>query len=141
MQNVFTPEQATRMLPLVRRIVRDIVDYYAQWQRAVGEFEMATAGLRADAPSPEAEALQRQVQRLAAEIERFRLELESLGVQLKGFDQGLVDFPSERDGRPILLCWKLDEPEVGFWHEAGAGFAGRQRLEVTSSIASLDEGQ
>jgi hypothetical protein len=51
------------------------------------------------------------------------------GVQLKDPEIGLCDFRSERDGRPVLLCWKLGEPAVAHWHELAAGFAGRQPLE------------
>jgi hypothetical protein len=76
--------------------------------------------------------LQLNAERLAQEIERFVAELEALGVQFKGFDLGLVDFPSERDGRPVLLCWKLNEPAVAHWHEVEDGFAGRQPLMNTA---------
>lgn len=56
-------------------------------------------------------------------------ELESLGVQLKDFDRGLVDFPSLRDGRVVLLCWQLGEgDELEWWHDVDAGFAGRTPL-------------
>jgi hypothetical protein len=40
-----------------------------------------------------------------------------------------VDFPAERDGRPVYLCWRLGEPSVQFWHEIDAGFVGRRPLE------------
>ena len=53
-------------------------------------------------------------------------ELEALGVQLKDFERGLVDFPSLRDGRIVLLCWQLGEgDELEWWHDVDAGFAGR----------------
>ena len=56
-------------------------------------------------------------------------ELESLGVQLKDFERGLVDFPSLRDGRVVLLCWQLGEgDELEWWHDVDAGFAGRTPL-------------
>ena len=56
-------------------------------------------------------------------------ELEALGVQLKDFDRGLVDFPSLRDGRVVLLCWQLGEgDELEWWHDMDAGFAGRTPL-------------
>jgi len=56
-------------------------------------------------------------------------ELEALGVQLKDFDRGLVDFPSLRDGKVVLLCWQLGEgEEVEWWHDMDAGFAGRTPL-------------
>ena len=57
-------------------------------------------------------------------------ELETIGCQLKDFEMGLVDFPSERDGEPILLCWRLGEEEVSFWHSLEGGFGGRRPLPV-----------
>lgn len=56
-------------------------------------------------------------------------ELEELGVQLKDYERGLIDFPSLRDGRVILLCWQLGEgDQIEWWHDVEAGFAGRQPL-------------
>jgi hypothetical protein len=56
-------------------------------------------------------------------------ELESLGVQLKDFERGLIDFPSLREGRVVLLCWQLGEgDELEWWHDLDAGFAGRTPL-------------
>lgn len=56
-------------------------------------------------------------------------ELEALGVQLKDFDRGLVDFPSLREGRVVLLCWQIgDGDELQWWHDVEAGFAGREPL-------------
>jgi hypothetical protein len=53
-------------------------------------------------------------------------ELEELGVQLKDFERGLVDFPSLREGRVVLLCWQIGEgDEVEWWHDVEDGFAGR----------------
>jgi hypothetical protein len=54
--------------------------------------------------------------------------LGARGIQLKDLQRGLVDFPSVRDGRPVLLCWLLGEPSVDFWHELTTGFAGRRPL-------------
>jgi hypothetical protein len=53
----------------------------------------------------------------------------STGVQVKDPETGLCDFPSLRDDRVVLLCWRLGEPEVTFWHELDSGFAGRHNLE------------
>lgn len=57
-------------------------------------------------------------------IERIR----ALGVLLKDLDAGLLDFPHERDGRVVFLCWQPPEQSVAFWHEIDAGYAGRQPL-------------
>ena len=56
-------------------------------------------------------------------------QLESLGVQLKDYSQGLIDFPSMREGRVVLLCWKADEgDQLEWWHDLESGFGGRQPL-------------
>jgi hypothetical protein len=62
------------------------------------------------------------------EIEGGVVEVERLGCQFKGLDLGLVDFPAELDGAPVLLCWQYGEKEVAFWHGADEGFAGRRAL-------------
>ncbi len=54
--------------------------------------------------------------------------LQEWGCELKDLDQGLVDFPSYRDGHLVYLCWKRGEARVEYWHEIEAGFAGRQPL-------------
>jgi hypothetical protein len=53
-------------------------------------------------------------------------EVEGLGVQIKDYDQGLIDFPCEHEGRIVYLCWKIGEEELDYWHEIEAGYAGRQ---------------
>lgn len=122
----FTIEQANRTLPLVRRIVQDVVEQYARWQELVKTLDVLAAS-----PSPDAariDRLQRDIQSAARGIDGFVRELTDLGVEMKGFDIGLVDFPGEIGGRAVYLCWRLGEPEVAHWHERDAGFAGRQPL-------------
>jgi hypothetical protein len=63
------------------------------------------------------------------EIGKLTSELDELGVQLKDYTRGLIDFPSMREGRIVLLCWQLGEgDEIGWWHDMESGFAGRQQL-------------
>ncbi len=128
MPRSFTVDEANRMLPLVRRIVSDAVRDYWRWQDAVREFEVAALRSSPDQPDETAERFQTQATRLAEEIDGYMGELAELGVMFKGFDTGLVDFPADLEGRPILLCWQLGEENVKFWHEENAGFIGRQPL-------------
>jgi hypothetical protein len=60
------------------------------------------------------------------DIEALLEHLGSLGVQLRDLQQGLVDFPSQRDGRPIWLCWRLSDPELAHWHGTDEGFSSRK---------------
>jgi len=128
MRTSFTVEEANRTLPLVRRIVSDVVRDYWRWQEKVREFEAAAICRTIDQPNEEADRLERETQDIAREIDGYVGEIEQLGVQMKGFDTGLVDFPGEIDGRPVLLCWQLGEDSVQYWHDEQAGFAGRQPL-------------
>ena len=128
---LFTVDQANRTLPLVRKIVEDIVREQRRWQDATVELDLMSAGTLAALPDPRVVALERRIQKIAREVETFQAELESLGIQLKDRRIGLIDFPSELDGRPMLLCWQLGEPSIQFWHDPDSGFAGRQPLSPT----------
>lgn len=62
-------------------------------------------------------------------IGKLTTELYELGIEIKDHTRGLIDFPSMRDDRVVLLCWQLGEPEeIEWWHETDAGFAVRQPL-------------
>jgi len=128
---LFTVDHANRTLPLVRRIVEDIVREHRRWQEAIVEIDLLVSGARADMPDARAVALEREVQTIARAIDQFQGELEALGIQLKDRRIGLIDFPSEMDGRRVLLCWRLGEPSVQYWHDEQSGYAGRQPLSPT----------
>jgi hypothetical protein len=122
----FTIETANKTLPLLRRIVSDAVRDYWRWQEKVREYEEVAAHRTMDQPDEEADRLERETQQLARDIDGYIGEIRQLGVEMKGIDSGLIDFPAEVDGRPVLLCWQLGEESVQYWHEEEAGFAGRQ---------------
>lgn len=126
--NPFTVEHANRTLPLVRKIVEDVVSRHQVWRERILELDLISSPARADEARVRAETLERDAQAIAREIDGYQRELEGLGIQLKDRRIGLVDFPSEVHGRPVLLCWRLGESEVQFWHEIDAGYGGRQPL-------------
>ena len=67
--------------------------------------------------------------KLLYDIGKLTTELHDQGIELKDYTRGLIDFPSMREGRVVLLCWQLGEPEeIEWWHELEAGFLGRQPL-------------
>jgi hypothetical protein len=67
------------------------------------------------------------VQAAAADLQERINELEEMGVELKGIEEGLVDFQSMRDGRVVYLCWRLGEETISYWHELDTGFPGLPR--------------
>jgi hypothetical protein len=130
----FTLAEANRTLPLVKRVVSDVMSVYPQWKDLVTQYELVAAKARPEwGESPEQVALKGQIDSIAAKINEFLGELEQIGCEFKGFDQGLVDFHGRLDEREILWCWQFGEDRITHWHELEAGFAGRQPLpEVLS---------
>lgn len=124
---LFTPEEANLLLPTVRPILKEIqarhtliADFRKTAQAA------ATAGQDAGGGGMEGGSV---YVKLLYELGKLTLEIDALGVQLKDYARGLIDFPSMRDGRVVLLCWQLGEgDEIEWWHDMEAGFAGRQPL-------------
>jgi len=128
MNRQFSVDEANRTLPLVRRIVEDVVRQHRVWREKILEMDLVSSSAR-PGEQEKSQRLEREVQLLAREIDGYQRELAELGIQLKDRRMGLVDFPSDMMGRPVLLCWRLGEAEVQFWHDAEAGYAGRQPLE------------
>jgi hypothetical protein len=134
----FTVEEANRTLPLVRRVVGDIVDEYRRWRENVYRYELIAASRGpGEAETEEQVALRGLVDQSAQRINAYMEELALVGCVFKGFEEGLVDFYSKLGGRDVFLCWKLGEPEVSHWHELDAGYAGRRPLspELTQGRA------
>ncbi|HEX2723744.1 MAG TPA: DUF2203 domain-containing protein [Gemmatimonadaceae bacterium] len=134
MRERFTVEDANRTLPLVRRIVGDVVRDYWRWQEKIREFEEVAANRKPGDLNTDADRLESEAQQLAADIEGYMSEIRELGVEMKGLDTGLVDFPGQIDGRRVLLCWQLGEETVQYWHEENAGFVGRRPLPSKKGI-------
>jgi len=125
----FTLAEANRTLPLVRRIVQDIMTVYPEWKDLVARYELIAAQARPEwGESPEQLALKTQIDTVAGKINGYLKELEQIGCEFKGFDEGLVDFHGRLDEREILWCWKLGEDRIGHFHDLDAGFAGRQPI-------------
>jgi hypothetical protein len=123
---LFTIEEANSLLTSVRPIVKSI----QRSHRRLNSFQTAAKRAAEGAESGGGGMIQGpQYARLLLQLSFGAGQLESLGVQLKDYTQGLIDFPSMRDGRVVLLCWKADEgDQLEWWHDVEDGFAGRQPL-------------
>jgi len=77
----------------------------------------------------ETQRLRLRMQGLFDQMQAAVLQIDGWGIQLRDIETGLVDFPALVAGRPVWLCWRLDEDRVGWWHEVTEGFDSRRRLE------------
>ena len=123
---LFTLEEANALLPSVRGIVRKVQRAYARVSGAQEAAQAAAAGAAQGGGGMEGGS---DYVLSLTELAAASGELEALGVQIKDYERGLIDFPTLRDGRVVLLCWQMGEgDELEWWHDLEAGFAGRQPL-------------
>jgi hypothetical protein len=128
----YTVEEANQELPRVRRIVEQIAKLSALLPELEDQAHIAEYESRRNGSTSELKDKSKQAREAAsaAELERLKAiaALNGLGISLKGALEGLVDFPSNRDGEQVELCWKLGEERVEHWHRVGEGYAGRKRV-------------
>ena len=118
----FTVEQANKTLPLVRRIVADIVQSHAEAARLQQQFDRVVPR--------EQKPIQQRLESVMHRLEDYVDELSEVGCELKDYQSGLIDFTGRHEGRDIYLCWKLGEDRITHWHELDAGFAGRKPVSL-----------
>lgn len=121
----FSVDEANAILPRVRAIVASVLaarqrmidaqpEVWPTLERAVGNGGSKKAG---------------ELVEEFKKVEDGVKALQNLGILVKDVNTGLLDFPSLRGDREVFLCWRYDEPEVAFWHDLQAGFAGRQAID------------
>jgi hypothetical protein len=125
---VFRLEEASALLPVVRPLIEELVD--KRRDVAIKLLEAQTAKLMiADAGGAQRAAVQdSQAQGLQAELIALIEQIQSHGCVVKDLDLGLLDFPALRGGQLVNLCWKMGEPEIGFWHGIDEGFSARKSI-------------
>ncbi len=113
----FTPAEARKTLPLVKNIVRDILNTTREMRLVAEEIN---GGIEDDM----------RIKKLASDVNGFLEELEEIGCFYKDtkFQIGLVDFPAMIDGIEVYLCWRSDESDVLYYHEIDAGYSGRKLI-------------
>jgi hypothetical protein len=129
---VFTPAEANTALSQVRPVAERLVTLRARMrelEHAQGALVTAIGGNGGGYAVNDLNAAQSELTTLADAVVACVERLEELGVVIKDLDAGLVDFPALRDGDDVLLCWRVGEPSVEFWHDLEEGFAGRKPID------------
>jgi hypothetical protein len=130
-QRYFTVEEANEALEEVRPLTEELVGHrraLVELQERQSAVTARIAGNGGNVEPHELEEVQAQLDEEVAGIARCVARIHEVGALVKDLDDGLVDFPATRDGRDVLLCWRLGEDEIGFWHGLGEGFSGRKPL-------------
>jgi len=133
-RRIFTLDHANRTLPLVSRIVADMVRQY----KKVCALEDRCHIRRPSVSNEEHSSVRRAYEVELDKLRDLSEELSAVGCELKDWRRGLVDFHAVLNGKKVELCWRLGEERIEFWHEVGAGFTSRQPLdaELTAALSS-----
>lgn len=133
MSKTFTLHEAQTLLPVVEALLRRAQAAAARNEELENEMQQLgqrifiSGGLHVDVTA--AAHMRAEREKAVKEAKDSLAEIDSIGVQVKDLQQGLLDFPSLMDGKPVLLCWKLGEPAIAHWHTEAEGFAGRKPLD------------
>jgi len=129
----FTPEEANAELAEVRPLVERMVERrrtHAEAQERQEELEGRIRGNGGGIPPATLAEAAAEIERLERELSGLVDEIVEHGAEVKDIDEGLIDFPALRRGETVLLCWKLGEDEIRYWHRVEDGFAGRRPLPL-----------
>ena len=119
----YTLEEARALLPQVRQWLVQI----EQLHHRVNQLDKRLGGRLEQGEDIGGESVNTLAKTLA-EFKEALQKFRSREIQIKDLDRGLIDFPSLREGKEILLCWEKDEDDIEFWHDLESGYAGRERL-------------
>ncbi len=113
----FTPAEAQMTLPLVKKIVKDILD-------TTREIKLLADDLDGKVEDNE------KIKKMISDVNGFMSELEEVGCYYKdwNFTVGLVDFPAYIEGEEVFLCWRSDEDGIRYYHALEEGYAGRKLI-------------
>jgi hypothetical protein len=128
-ERLFTLEEANALIPRLEIIMSKLQRHSLALREALTELAQHTEQPLETLSTAQILELRPQLQPVVDALETLLYELESWGVQLKGLDLGLIDFPAELNGEIVLLCWQYGEKEVAYYHSPEAGFAGRTPLD------------
>jgi hypothetical protein len=132
-QRYFTAEEANDALDDVRPLTEELVEHRRSLVELQALQSSLTERIAGNGGNVEPRALQDLQERLDEEvagIARCVARIHEAGALVKDLDEGLVDFPAQREGVDVLLCWRLGEDEIGYWHGMEEGFSGRKPLPL-----------
>ena len=120
-ERTYTVEEADAMLPELRELLERV---RTNRQTMLAAAERIKGAVDADGGGRFGNDYWLASRALRADLERLAQD----DIVLRDPETGLVDFPGERDGERVFLCWRLGEDRVGFWHDVRSGFLGRRPL-------------
>ena len=129
----FTLDEAQSLLPVLESLLKRAIEGRRSAQsvesglNGLAQRIFLSGGMKINSASV---ARQRaEMEELLKQVRESIAEIDAIGVQVKDLESGLLDFPCRVDDQVVLLCWRMGEPAIEYWHTVEAGFQGRQHLD------------
>ncbi|MGI8910922.1 MAG: DUF2203 domain-containing protein [Rubrobacteraceae bacterium] len=121
---LFTVEEANALLPKLQELLLDVGRHRDELREKAPSLEPILKAAATNGGGRVGSEYGVEAYNFYLAIERIREE----GVILKDLEMGLLDFPHERDGRVVFLCWHPSEDRIEYWHEIDTGYSGREPI-------------
>jgi hypothetical protein len=116
--------------------LRPLLQKLREDRNAIAELQQRIRDIRSNNGSADHAAeiagLEQEMREIVGRMKESVDQVDEWGIALRDIGTGLIDFPALANGRPIFLCWRLGEGDIGWWHEADTGFDNRRRLTELS---------
>jgi hypothetical protein len=126
-ERIFTIGEANNLLPQLEEMLLEIKRERKLLAQVEAEVKKAGELARQDGGTALGPRYIKAMERITKDVEK----INEMGVLVKDLERGLCDFPFLLEDRLVYLCWKLGEPEIGWWHETHTGYGGRQQLPLS----------
>ena len=132
-KKTFTLLEAQKLLPVLSSLLKRATEGKQLIEQIEKEFQdlnhriLLSGGLFVNVPQMARRRAEKD--KMVNDIKDALAEIEAIGVQVKDLDIGLLDFPCIVDDQIVLLCWKLGEEKIQYWHGVEEGFRGRKPID------------
>ncbi len=126
---LYTVQQARDLIPELRPLIAAMQLERRRLQDEVERLNDLTPAMQQNGHAVRAANHERMIVEFSESLREKLDQFDMMGIDVKDIEHGIIDFPSERDGRVVYLCWHVEEETVSYWHEVTEGYQGRQPLD------------
>ncbi|MGA2570384.1 MAG: DUF2203 domain-containing protein [Terracidiphilus sp.] len=129
----FTLDEAQSLLPVLESLLKRAMEGKRSAQSVESGLNglvqriFFSGGLKVDAADVAKQCAEMEVH--LKQVRESVAEIDAIGVQVKDLESGLLDFPCRLDDQVVLLCWRVGEPAIEYWHTLEASVQGRQPVD------------
>ncbi len=126
---LYTLQEARDLVPELRPLLAAMQLEHNRMREEMERLNELTPAMQQNGYAAQAARHEQMIMELGQSLHEKLEKFELMGIEVKDIEHGIIDFPSEQNGRIVFLCWHVDEETVSHWHDIDAGFAGRQPLD------------